>query len=65
MKKVAISKFFRFQYVDERNARLAAAEKEKGTPLSYEEKKQIVAQLPVPNGAATQSQVSCKFAECL
>ena len=40
-----ISKFFRFQYVDERNARLAAAEKEKGTPLSYEEKKQIVAQL--------------------
>ena len=34
-----VSKFFRFQYVDERNARLADAEKAKGEPLTYEEHK--------------------------
>jgi hypothetical protein len=39
-----VSKFFRFQYVDERNARLADAEKVKGEPLTYEEKQQVIAQ---------------------
>ena len=42
--EATVSKFFRYQYVDERNARLKAAEQEKGAPLTYEEKKQIVAQ---------------------
>lgn len=39
-----VAKFFRYQYADERAARIKAAEAQKGAPLSYEEKKVVLAQ---------------------
>lgn len=38
-----VAKFFRYQYVDERNARLKELERQKGAPLTYEEKQLEIA----------------------
>ena len=39
-----VAKFFRYQYADERDARLRAAADQKGVPLTYEEKQKVIAE---------------------
>jgi hypothetical protein len=43
--EATVAKFFRYQYLDVRTTRLAEAQKEKGTALTYDEKKAVIAQL--------------------